>query len=186
MPPKPFTDKPIMDATYTVLCRDGYAGLSIGAIANEIGKSKSLIYYHYDNKHDLIISFLHELHGELETLLGRLTDETPQQRFNDLIDILVSLDPEMRSLHKALLELKAETPFDDDIAIEFQRFDTLLIERFTSIYEELGFDDPTAEATITTAMLDGLIDRELGYPPKIDLERIITYLKSKTTEDTYL
>ncbi|PSP70021.1 TetR/AcrR family transcriptional regulator, partial [Halobacteriales archaeon QH_9_66_26] len=60
------TQAAIMDATYRALCEHGYADLTIQTIADEFDKSKSLLYYHYDTKDEILI-------GLLDYLLGQFT-----------------------------------------------------------------------------------------------------------------
>ncbi|GAA0475047.1 hypothetical protein GCM10008985_34420 [Halococcus dombrowskii] len=52
------TIEEIMDATYRALCKHGYAALRMQDIADETTKSKAALHYHYDSKHDLLLSFL--------------------------------------------------------------------------------------------------------------------------------
>lgn len=51
----------IFRATYLVLREHGYAGVSIQRIADRTSLSKSTIYYHFDDKYDLLMQFSEEL-----------------------------------------------------------------------------------------------------------------------------
>lgn len=62
------TQEAIMDATYQALCKHGYTDLTIQKIADEFGKSKSLLYYHHDTKDEILIVLL-------EYLLNQFTVE---------------------------------------------------------------------------------------------------------------
>lgn len=44
----------ILEAALEVLKADGYAGLSVGKVADRAGESKALIAYHYGSKHGLV------------------------------------------------------------------------------------------------------------------------------------
>ncbi len=60
----------IMDATYEALRKHGYAELTIQTIADEFPKSKSLLYYHYDAKDDLLVDFVDWLVEEFAAEVG--------------------------------------------------------------------------------------------------------------------
>lgn len=69
------TREAIVRATYRALCANGYADTTISAIAAEFEKSKSLLYYHYDGKDDLLEEFLRFVLDQLESELAA-TDAT--------------------------------------------------------------------------------------------------------------
>lgn len=48
----------IMEATYRALQKHGYGNLTIQHIADEFENSKTLLYYHYDGKDELLVDFL--------------------------------------------------------------------------------------------------------------------------------
>ncbi|GAB7093759.1 TetR family transcriptional regulator C-terminal domain-containing protein [Halolamina litorea] len=52
------TRRQIMEATFRALSEHGYSDLRVRDIGAEFEKSRTLIHYHFDGKHDLIASFL--------------------------------------------------------------------------------------------------------------------------------
>lgn len=72
MPPTsesvPVTDtrEEIMEATFRALSKHGYTDLRVRDIGEEFEKSRTLIHYHFDGKHDLISSFLEYLIDQYE------------------------------------------------------------------------------------------------------------------------
>jgi len=79
-----------MSATYRALREHGYADLTIQQIADEFEKSKSLIYYHYDTRTELLVAFIDHL----------LTPD---------------LDDETVAFWRAMLELRAQAAHDERI-----------------------------------------------------------------------
>ncbi|RZV48153.1 MAG: TetR family transcriptional regulator [Acidimicrobiales bacterium] len=61
-------DERILDATLTVLARDGVAGVSMRAVAREAGVAVGLANYHFDNKTSLISAALRRI-GEQDAML---------------------------------------------------------------------------------------------------------------------
>ena len=55
------TDEHILDATLTVLAREGIAGVSMRAVAREAGVAVGLANYHFDSKTELISAALRRI-----------------------------------------------------------------------------------------------------------------------------
>ena len=110
------TDDEIMDATFAALCEHGYADLTMQSIADEFGKSKSLLHYHYDSKEDLIVSFMeHLLKGFLEEFDDD-SDADPLDQLLRMADIVVQGSGDgdgPDDVHMALLGLRAQAPYDE-------------------------------------------------------------------------
>jgi AcrR family transcriptional regulator len=110
------TDDEIMDATFAALCEHGYADLTMQSIADEFGKSKSLLHYHYDSKEDLIVSFMeHLLEGFLEEFDDD-SDADPVDQLLRMADIVVRGSGDGDGPdddHMALLGLRAQAPYDE-------------------------------------------------------------------------
>ncbi|WP_211312003.1 TetR/AcrR family transcriptional regulator [Halarchaeum salinum] len=61
------TREAIMEATFRALSTHGYSNLRVRDIGEEFEKSRTLIHYHFDGKHDLISSFLEYLVAQYES-----------------------------------------------------------------------------------------------------------------------
>lgn len=66
-------DRPIREEIFTIaqrlFIRHGYHGLSMRAIAEEIGVSKAALYYHFEDKQALFLAILRRNLDEIEALL---------------------------------------------------------------------------------------------------------------------
>ncbi|GGL73264.1 TetR/AcrR family transcriptional regulator [Halocalculus aciditolerans] len=60
------TREEIMEATFRALSKHGYTDLRVRDIGEEFEKSRTLIHYHFDGKHDLISAFLEYLVDQYE------------------------------------------------------------------------------------------------------------------------
>ncbi|QLC35043.1 TetR/AcrR family transcriptional regulator (plasmid) [Halarchaeum sp. CBA1220] len=60
------TREAIMEATFRALSEHGYTDLRVRDIGEEFEKSRTLIHYHFDGKHDLISAFLEYLVEQYE------------------------------------------------------------------------------------------------------------------------
>lgn len=138
------TEQEIMDATYRVLVDVGYSELSIRRIADEFDGSQSLIYYHYDDKEDLLADFLEFLLGEFEGEIDAIDAEDPAERLTALVELVVpqAENPDHLPFQQTLEEVRTQTPYHDRFRGLFDEFDgTLQSELRTTI--QRGVDDGT-------------------------------------------
>ncbi|MXR40288.1 TetR family transcriptional regulator [Halobaculum sp. WSA2] len=144
-------DTLIMDATYRALCEHGYAELSVSHIAAEFEKSKSLLYYHYDSKDDLIAGFLRFAGDHFLTMLDEAEREadSPVQRIHAFVDIYLGAEMEdlMAEAQRAIIDLRAQAVSEPRFREEFTRIDDHLRERLAVAIAD-GVESGTIDGTI--------------------------------------
>ena len=154
----------IIEATQTVICRNGLSSLSIQRIADELDQSKSAVYYHYESKHDLIINFLDHLHAQLKETIRCVDNDNPIKTVEDLVFELGSIETDdERNLRMAIMSLQAEAPHDEDIARRFKAIEQTVNDTFADLFSSLGVDEPERVAALTVAVIDGVVNRSLSY-----------------------
>ncbi|MFB6200733.1 MAG: TetR/AcrR family transcriptional regulator [Halorhabdus sp.] len=175
---EPSTEEAIMEATFRALCAHGYAGASISRIAEEFPKSKSLLYYHYEDKDDLLSDFLGYLLDQLEADLRTDRPDAADERLYALLDKLAPRDisEEHVQFFQALLEMRAQTAHEPAYREQFERSDDLIVAALTEAIET-GIEDGDvrpvdAEATaeFVLATLYGGLDRAI---PLDDPEKLV-------------
>jgi AcrR family transcriptional regulator len=131
----------IMEATYRALCEHGYAATSISKIADEFAKSKSLLYYHYEDKEDLLEDFLGFLLDEFETEVATIEEKEPAERLAAVLDLLVpsDLDDEEMHFRRAVLEIRAQAPYHETYREQIERSDELILGEIIDAIER-GID----------------------------------------------
>jgi AcrR family transcriptional regulator len=168
----------IMDATYRALCKHGYSDLTIEKIASESGKGKSLIYYHFDDKHDLVVSFLDHMLEEMddrfsESLDGMETDE----KIQELLQKTLAIDSsEMWEFRKALFEMRAQAIHDSEISVRLQKIDEVLEEYFENLLRQKGSEQPEIEAEAVLSILDGFMERSIALDTDDSREEFKEYI----------
>ncbi len=178
----------IREATYRALCRHGYHDTTIQHIADEFEKSKSLLYYHYDDKDELLTDFLRHL---LEDLAERLTVEgtDPYDDLLTLVDRLVPvpMDEEAAQFRRVLLEIRAAAPHDERHRDLVRRSDSIIRSAFADVIRrgvEVGrFDsavDPSEAAEFVHTALLGTMIRG------VTLDDPETVARTRGTLETYV
>lgn len=82
------TKEEILDATRVALGEYGYTDLSMGKIAEEFGRSQSLLHYHFDSKEKLLAAMVRRERAEYGDLAESLPTD-PEQRLDALTDLFV-------------------------------------------------------------------------------------------------
>jgi len=173
--------EPIMEATYRALCSHGYASLTMQDIADETDLSKAALHYHYDSKHDLLVSFLDYLYGEFTDRVRDPPGDDPAERLEAFIDdVLVPPEPtedERVAFGTAMLELKAQAPYDEDVRERLERFDRFLYDQARAVVSEGIRDgtfrevDPEDTARFLVTALDGAGTKRVSVGQDTDCTR---------------
>jgi AcrR family transcriptional regulator len=131
------TTDEIMRATYQAVFQHGYSATTISKIADEFDKSKSLIYYHYEDKEQLLGDFLEYLLDELESDLAASDGEDPKSHLLEIVDLLLpsDLEDERFRFQRALLELRAQAPYHESYRHQFERSDDLVVSLLVEAIE---------------------------------------------------
>lgn len=161
------TNEAIMWATYRALSKHGYPQTTIAKIADEFKKSKSLLYYHYEDKERLLEDFLRFLLDQFESNLADLEQLDPYEHLVGVIDPAlpdVANGDHFRFL-RVILEIRSQAPYHDVYREQFERSDELILSELTAALErgiESGEFRPVntkreAEFIYSTAM--GAVER---------------------------
>jgi AcrR family transcriptional regulator len=169
----------LMEATYRALCEHGYADLTMQAIAEEADCSKSLLHYHYDTKEGLFVAFLDFLLNRFEERVDA-TDgsRSARDRLLELVDLLLVDDDEEVRLHRALLELRSQAPYNEAYRDQIRRNKRVLEDAFAAVVadgverEEFRDADPEATARFVLASLDGARSTRVTLGDERDTEAV--------------
>jgi AcrR family transcriptional regulator len=148
----------ILEATYRALCQHGYANLTLNDIAGEANRSKSTVYYYYDSKENLFIEFLDFLYERYTARLPSIDGGEPHEQLYALLET-VFIDEEAapsRKMQTALLEAKAQAPYNETIQMRLSNFEKILFERLRDIIAagvESGEFNRTVEPAVAAEFL---------------------------------
>ncbi|WP_226006590.1 TetR/AcrR family transcriptional regulator [Natrinema salinisoli] len=125
----------LMDATYRALCKHGYAELTMQDIAEESSKTKGTLHYHFEGKQDLLESFLEYLLDRFEDRTETVPGETPDERLRAFFDeLLTPSDPDSaEEFRTAILEIKAQSPYNEAYREQLREFDRALRDRIAGL-----------------------------------------------------
>jgi AcrR family transcriptional regulator len=181
----------MMAATYRALCEHGYANLTMQDIADRTDSSKAALHYHYDSKRNLLLAFLDHLYAEFTDRVDDPAGDTPAERLQSFVDLALTppADDE-EGFGTAILELKAQAPYDDAIRERLCRFDEFLVERIRE-YLRAGIEageirdlDPDDAAQFIVTAMDGARTKRVAVGQDVDRTRrmLRRYVDARTTD----
>ncbi|WP_066148308.1 TetR/AcrR family transcriptional regulator [Haladaptatus sp. R4] len=164
----------IMRATYRVFRTEGYAGLSISKIADEVGVSKSALYNHYSGKDELLVAFLEYVMDKYSDEIQHSDTENPivyLKLFKKTLLSEESIENNGNSdvpidLFETIMQLKVQAVHNEVFREHFTRDDQFeherLADRVRSGIEEGYFQDvdPDATAEFVQTVVEGAILRQ--------------------------
>lgn len=177
-----------MRATYRALCEHGYADCTMRNIAEEADRSKASLHYHYDDKHGLMLAFLDYLYDHFVDRVGDVdSGASPDEQLRSfLADVLhPPREDEARDFRTALLEIKAQAPYDEGFRERLSAFDAFVADTVAELVEE-GIEagtyredvDPEEVARFALVVVNGAQSRHVVAGESVDcaLESLDTYL----------
>ncbi|RQG94481.1 TetR/AcrR family transcriptional regulator [Natrarchaeobius chitinivorans] len=181
----------IMTATYEALCEHGYTDLTAQDIADRTDKSKSLLFYHYDSKEDLVVDFLEYLLEVIDDRVAEIDSLEPAERLSVFVDWFLygSEGSDQQSFHTAMLELRTQAPYNDRYREQLRRSDDRLRAALEGILED-GIDagqfvdhDPERTAALLIAAIDGARIRQLTLERDEYLAEVRTALVARIFDE---
>ncbi len=177
----------LMEATYQALCKHGYAELTMQDIAAESDKSKGTLHYHFDGKQDLLESFLEFLLDDFEERTETIAGETPSEQLHEFLDQLLTPSDEDSSeeFRTAVLEIKAQSPYNEAYRERLGEFDRVLRDRIAGLVAdgreagEFRADvDPDEVADFLVTLFHGAQTRAAAVdrPPERTLAYVHEYI----------
>ncbi|MFT4867913.1 MAG: AcrR family transcriptional regulator [Candidatus Nanohaloarchaea archaeon] len=165
--------KEIMEATFRALSEHGYAELSIQKIADESDKAKSAIYYHYEDKEDLLLAFLEFLEESIDEMHAEIEEKPPEERLDELLDLGLGVrDDERWMVQRALLDLRAQAPRNEKFARKFEEIDQMVRSNVVDIMEEMDIENPELTAEIFVSCIEGAVNRKVSAGDREGLEEL--------------
>ena len=161
----PDSREQIMRAAFEALATHGYADLTVARIADEFEKSKSLLYYHYDGKDDILRSLLDYATDQFLATLDTESTDDPAANLREFVDQLLPESPGEDALtgRRVILELRGEAVGNPDFRATFTAMDDRIRDRVIAEIEagvergQFAVANPETAATDLTMLLNGAL-----------------------------
>lgn len=161
------TEEEILAATYRSLVTHGYADVTIKRIGDELDKSPSLVYHHYENKDALVLACLEYM---LDCYAESMTEtdlENASEHLEDFLEWLTTAfdDEDGASFLALLIDLRSRAIHEDGYRDHFTRSDEIFRSHFGDIVATADADgdiqipDPDVATEVLFTLLIGFMVR---------------------------
>ncbi|WP_232687364.1 TetR/AcrR family transcriptional regulator [Halobacterium zhouii] len=107
------TERELIEATGDALAKHGVAGVTTQKIADEWGRTQSLVHYYYDTKEDLIVAYVEYLRDGVRSEYVERDDDPPLARIEWLVTDDFEHQPDGSQQVNVLYDLHGEAPHND-------------------------------------------------------------------------
>lgn len=161
------TTDAIMLAVYRALATHGYPNLTMAHIADEFDRSKSLLYYHYEGKDELLNDFFTYLCDRVSNTILEESHDDPVEHLENIIDRLLpsEMTDEELQFRRAYFEIRSQAPHNHAYHDQINRSDELLIESFHDAIErgiesgQIRAVEPEPHAEFLLSSIYGIMER---------------------------
>ncbi len=149
----------IESAAMELFAHNGYGHTSISQIAKAAGISKGLLYNYYDSKEALLRALLQRGFDFGDSLIEASTTKVGNDPVAVLKNMVESSFAELDK-HFTYWKLLMSLAFQEDViktvAPELEQKKTLHLEMGKTIFSQLGYPNPEAQALLFGATMDGV------------------------------
>ncbi len=150
------TRQQIKDAAFELFAEKGFSSTSVRAIAQQANKSKGLIYHYFDGKNDI----LQAIFDDLATLSNQAMDFPDElssaERLEYLLDMIFGYIQESTEVVRLMMALALQPKAIATLKSSIEQYNAHHIEMMRPLFEDLGCENPEAEAYYLVAKLDGI------------------------------
>lgn len=168
-------------AALRLFAEKGFHNTSISAIAKAAGISKGLLYNYYDSKEDLLKSLIEHViehySGDIDEFLQ--SDLSAHQKIVAITESAVHMVQHDAAYWKLLTTLALQQDVIENLKEHLDNRKEEMIQLAAAIFEQMGFTDPTKEAMLYGATLDGMMLQYLSLGSDYPLEEMKNYLIKK-------
>ncbi|RBI59164.1 hypothetical protein DMJ13_23615 [halophilic archaeon] len=102
----------LLEATGKAIAEHGVSDVTTQKVADEWGRSQSLVHYYYETKADLVVAYIEYLHDGISREYAEHAEDSPLERLERAV-VRDICDGESQSGSLALFDLHGSAPFND-------------------------------------------------------------------------
>ncbi len=169
----------ILEASLELFGTKGYKSTTISDIVKKAGISKGLIYHYFDSKEDILKQLVDFFMEGGSAKVEEILKGAPKEKLAAIINWFFREMRENEHQWALFLNLTVQVhDFDFIHELATQKMNGY-VQMFTSLFHELGYENPTSEARILGALLDGMGMQYYVFNDKDYLVQMEQTLKEK-------
>ena len=167
----------LLNAALELFASRGYSGTSVDAIADAAGVSAGLLYYHFDSKPALLNAIFEQSLADVQATFAAADGESnPEDRLPALLRSAAAIVPRHRNFWAVWYGLRMQREVMQSLGPSAMQFSAAIVRTLERYLSDIGWPDPTIEARLLFAQIDGLCQHYVLDPRHYPLEQVIERL----------
>lgn len=168
----------LLRAALVLFARDGYAGTSVRAIAQQAGVATGLLYSHFSGKEALLHAIFEQSMADVNaSFASAQSQSTPDDRLRALVDGAVETVRDHLEFWQLGYAARWQPAVVAALGPALTQWTATIVGVLQGILAEHGSDDPLADAHALFAQIDGMCQHlamaPATYPAEAVAQRIV-------------
>lgn len=167
----------LLNAALELFASRGYAATPVDAIADAAGVSAGLLYYHFDSKPALLNAIFEQSLADVHATFAAADREPdPADRLPALLRSAAAIVPRHRRFWAVWYGLRMQRDVLKSLGPSVMEFSAAIVRTLERYLQDIGWPEPTLEARLLFAQIDGVCQHFVLDPEHYPLERVIERL----------
>lgn len=172
----------IADVALQLFAANGYDKTSIAMIAKKADVAQGLMYNFYSSKDDLLIEILNRGFEVIRLSMEAYTNEKDAKKaISKHIESTFDLVEENKEYWKLFHSIRMQNTVKQFLEETYHTSLQLILTTLTQNFKKMKYPNPTVEAKIFFATIDGLVNHYLMNEEEFPLKKIKKHLIQKYT-----
>lgn len=179
------TKEKILMAALELFAKKGFSNTSISQIANLANVSKGLAYNYFENKQKLMEEVIQVLFAEVDSLFLALEKtKDPFEKIQIVIDLTFDWVTEKEDFWRLYSSILMQVEIKETVEKISGNFLEEIFKEIEKIFRKMKIKNPTAEAKIFGAILDGMSFHILFVGKEYPIKKMRMFLKEKYSRES--
>lgn len=167
----------LLQAALELFAIRGYNATPVDAIAEAAGVSAGLLYYHFDSKPALLQAIFEQSLADVQATFAA-ADREPHalDRLPALLRSAAAIVPRHRNFWAVWYGLRMQRDVLRSLGPSVMQFTTAIARTLEGYLRDIGWPDPSIEAQLLFAQIDGMCQHYVLDPQHYPLERMVERL----------
>ncbi len=172
----------ITQTTLSLFAEQGYGNTSIAMIARKAGVAQGLMYNFYPSKEALLTAILMEGMADVqESMVAYIQTRDPKAALRHHIQSTVSTVVARQEFWRLFHAIRTQKIVQDILGEPFRAASASIVKTLAINLRKLQYPNPTQEARLLFAQIDGMVGLYLLDPKGFDLHKMQQQLLKKYT-----
>ena len=171
------TRSKLLNAALELFATRGYASTPVDAIADVAGVSAGLLYYHFDSKSAVLHAIFEQSLADVQATFAAADGEPMAiDRLPALLRSAGVIVPRHRSFWAVWYGLRMQQDVLKSLGPSVTQFTAAIVRTLERYLSEINWPDPSIEAQLPFAQIDGMCQHYVLDPHRYPLDRMIDRL----------